>query len=73
MQPGKTGRMRIKLPFEKNEVVIARFGQATLVKTGNGRTEIRGGSPCDHTVAREWISLFMHDAVPRVKPWRKHC
>ena len=30
-----------------------------------GRVELRGGTDADLTEAREWISLFMHDAVPR--------
>jgi hypothetical protein len=27
---------------------------------------LRGGNPHDHTTAKEWISLFMHEAVPRL-------
>lgn len=44
--------------------VIARFGQAELVVTASGRMELRGGSAADVAEAREWISLFMHEAVP---------
>ncbi len=46
--------------------LIARFGRAELVSRADGRVELRGGSPADRTEAREWISLFMHDAVPRM-------
>jgi hypothetical protein len=46
--------------------LIARFGQAKLVSRADGRVELRGGSNADRTEAREWISLFMHDAVPQV-------
>ena len=46
--------------------LIARFGQAKLVSRADGCVELRGGSDADRTEAREWISLFMHDAVPRV-------
>lgn len=49
-------------------VDIARFGQASLVTGSDGRIELRGGSRSDRTEAKEWISLFMHDAVPRVVP-----
>jgi hypothetical protein len=42
---------------------IATFGEAKLVKTLNGKYELRGGSPHDRVQAREWISLFMHNAV----------
>lgn len=48
--------------------VIARFGRAKLLSRADGRVELRGGTTSDHTEAREWISLFMHDAVPRVVP-----
>ena len=27
-----------------------------------------GGSPADHTAAKEWISLFLHNAVIRYPP-----
>jgi len=42
---------------------IATFGDAQLVRHINGRYELRGGSAGDHTDAKEWISLFFHDAV----------
>jgi hypothetical protein len=50
----------------KSERVIATFGQATLVSLSDGGIEIRGGQLPDRTAAREWISLFMHEAVPRL-------
>jgi len=46
--------------------LIASFGQAKLIKQLDGRFELRGGSAEDHTAADEWISLFMHEAVPRL-------
>lgn len=49
----------------KNERVIASFGEARLMKRADGRLELRGGNAGDHTAAKEWISLFMHEAVPR--------
>ena len=73
MYGGRSDRMRIQLPFQREEEVIARFGQATLVRTPQGKVELRGGTDSDHTEAREWISMFMHSAVPRVKPWRRTC
>ena len=42
---------------------IASFGQARLVSNASGRVELLGGSPADHAEAREWISLFLHNAV----------
>jgi len=46
--------------------LVARFGRAKLLSRADGLVELRGGTASDHTEAREWISLFMHDAVPRI-------
>ncbi|HZR16598.1 MAG TPA: hypothetical protein VFE51_04665 [Verrucomicrobiae bacterium] len=43
--------------------VVAYFGQARLVKRLDCTFELRGGSHEDHSAAKEWISLFMHEAV----------
>ncbi len=43
--------------------LIARFGQAKLVSRADGRMELQGGSESDRGEAREWISLFLHDAI----------
>lgn len=48
--------------------LVARFGRAKLLSRADGRVELRGGSNADRTEAKEWISLFMHDAVPRIVP-----
>lgn len=48
--------------------LVARFGRAKLLSRADGRVELHGGTASDHTEAREWISLFMHDAVPRIVP-----
>ncbi len=44
--------------------LIASFGQARLYADWEGRYELRGGTAQDRTEAKEWISLFMHEAVP---------
>ena len=44
---------------------VAAFGQAKLIKTSDGKLELRGGTKDDIIAAREWISLFMHDEVIR--------
>jgi hypothetical protein len=50
--------------FGNNQAeVIAFFGQAKLVKTIDFKYELRGGSHDDRISAREWISLFFHDAI----------
>jgi len=43
--------------------IIALFGEAKLVKTLDCKYELRGGSKHDRLAAREWISMFFHDAV----------
>ncbi len=60
------GMKKLWQSWRRAEVVqvIARFGQAELVVTASGRMELRGGSEADVAEAREWISLFMHEAVP---------
>lgn len=45
--------------------VIASWGEAKLIKTVEGKYQLRGGSKEDLISAREWISLFMNDAVVR--------
>jgi len=51
-----------------SERVIATFGQATLVELADETLELRGGQSADRTMAKEWISLFMHEAVMRIAP-----
>lgn len=43
--------------------IIAIFGQAQLIRTRRGQYELIGGGREDQAEAREWISLFMHNAV----------
>ena len=42
---------------------LAYFGDARLVKQLNGKIQLIGGSPADHTAAKEWISLCLHNAA----------
>lgn len=44
--------------------IVAVFGEAKLVRRSDGKAELRGGSDQDRLQAREWISLFWHEAVP---------
>ena len=54
----------------QQEWIIASFGQAQLVQKAGGQWELRGGSTTDLGAAREWISLFHHEAVPAWIPSR---
>ena len=47
---------------------IASFGQAKLISNAAGRVRLLGGSPTDRAEAREWISLFFHDAILEQAP-----
>ena len=63
-----SGRMNDRLKPNhgaKREKLIANFGQAKLIRLPDGSTELRGGQAQDFTTAKEWISLFMHEAVLR--------
>ena len=46
--------------------VVARFGEATLIRQRDGKWQLKGGSHNDRLSACEWISLFMHEAVVRL-------
>ena len=50
---------------ERGEL-IASWGEAELVRHLGDRYELRGGSAEDRQAAREWISLFLHQAVVNV-------
>jgi len=43
--------------------VLASFGRANLVRIAGSNCELRGASEDDFTAAKEWISLFLHEAV----------
>jgi hypothetical protein len=43
--------------------LIAGFGEARLVKYLDGKIKLLGGSPDDRAAAREWCSLFLHEAI----------
>jgi len=51
--------------FKRKGEVIAGFGQARLVKKLDSTYELLGGSEDDRQAAKEWISLFFHEAVIR--------
>ena len=50
--------------------VLAYFGQALLVKRLDGKLELVGGTEGDRTAAREWISMFFHEAIVTEGPRR---
>ena len=52
--------------------LIASFGTARLVIQLNGKFQLLGGSAADRTEAKEWCSLFLHEAVFVSGPPRIH-
>jgi len=49
--------------FKQDEgETLARFGEARLVKKLTGKIELIGVSADDRTAAKEWVSLFLHEA-----------
>lgn len=49
------------------ERLIASFGRARLVLRFSGGYELRGGTRNDRLEAREWTSLFAHEAAVAVE------
>ena len=52
----------------KEGKIVASFGAAKLIRHRDGRWELHGGSPGDHAAAREWCSLFQHEANLPAEP-----
>jgi hypothetical protein len=48
--------------------VVASFGRANLVRTTGCNYELRGASDDELTAAKEWVSMFMHEAVLSAAP-----
>ena len=42
---------------------VMLFGQAKLIQTPEGKLKLKGATSDERTEAKEFISLFMHDAV----------
>ncbi len=61
-------KMKRMLEFLRpQEELIATFGQAQLVRTLDGKSELRGGTAEDQQKAREWISMFWHENSVRFR------
>ena len=61
---GQSARMKI---IKNSWTVVTTFGSAELLTNQNGQVELRGGTKVDQISAKEWISLFMHEAVLRIR------
>ena len=47
---------------DRNQAIM-QFGQAQLVRNPAGNLELQGATAEEQTAAKEYISLFMHEAV----------
>ncbi len=56
-------KMKFFPPYKDEGEVVATWGQAQLIKYLDGKMELRGGSAQDRADAKEWMSLFCHEAV----------
>ena len=65
--PNRIRRMKLKhlvnSPAHADGRLVVRFGEAALIRQRNGRYQLSGGSRSEETEAKEWISLFLHEAV----------
>jgi hypothetical protein len=52
-------------PFTDEGELIASWGEARLLNYLDGKLVLKGGSKEDRIAAREWISMFLNDAVVR--------
>jgi hypothetical protein len=57
-------RWSVETLLEGEIEVLAEFGRSRVVRLRNGRLEIRGGNPSERAEAKEWTSLFCHEALP---------
>jgi hypothetical protein len=59
-------KLNANIRLNEDRSIIAWFGTARLLRDRRGIVELEGGSPSDRQVALEWVSLFLHEAAPRV-------
>ena len=52
----------LRLARDEGETT-AVFGDSRLVKKLSGKIELLGGSTEDRRAAREWCSMFLHEAA----------
>jgi len=55
--------LRILITGQAGPRVIARFGNATLVRGADRRYALVGGTEAEAAEAREWTAHFLHEAA----------
>ena len=66
MKIKKSVRFRVSsfnLIYGVSRHIVAAFVTARLIRKSNDRHEITGGTPSEHSAAREWCSLFAPEIV----------
>jgi serine/threonine protein kinase len=71
VSPAKEPQLKSSPPSPNREAppgfngceVIASWGDAKLIKYPGGKLELSGGSKNDRLAAKEWISMYFHEAV----------
>lgn len=46
-----------------DDKTLAKFGKARLIQKPTGKIELIGGTAADRIAAKEWVSLFLHEAT----------
>lgn len=62
----QTARMKLILRnwFKaSDDKTVAKFGTARLIQKPTGKIELIGGTAADRIAAKEWVSLFLHEAT----------
>ena len=54
-----------RCPLSSESAVMASWGEARLIEYLDGKLVLKGGSKEDRIAAREWISMFLNNAVVR--------
>jgi len=67
MLAGMKVKHLVETPSSRRRRVVACFGNAALIRARKGKWILEGGTRSDRQEAKEWISLFLHEAVVRTE------
>jgi hypothetical protein len=56
-------RNRLPESLWKRDEVIATFGQVQLIRTRDGKCQLKGGTKADRPKARKWVAMFVPEAL----------
>ena len=61
--PSMINRHQPPIELTGRTQTIMQLGQAKLIQTAEGKLELKGATKDEQTEAKEFVSLFMHEAV----------